>query len=142
MKKKKKFLHLLARLVLPATIYFVWYDRDNRVFHQIYQFYQDICEESFELVRSCLIEVKPRYHILVAFKSIRCLLISWDFIASRFLLFCRNWLTDCEILMNRLIVFWVFFWVFVWTTSWPLLVFQEAGRPINQLFVLVVCIFP
>jgi hypothetical protein len=29
-------LHLLASLVLSTTIYFIWYERNNRVLHQAY----------------------------------------------------------------------------------------------------------
>jgi hypothetical protein len=32
-KQKNEFMHLLAQLVLSATIYLIWYEMINWVFH-------------------------------------------------------------------------------------------------------------
>ena len=88
--KKKEFIHLLTQLILLASIYLIWYERNNRVFHQIYQSHQDVCEDIFYLVRYCLVELEPRFHISATFKSIWRLKDSWDIIA----------LADIEIMFN------------------------------------------
>jgi hypothetical protein len=69
-KKKKKFIHLLTLLALSVSVYFIWYERNNWVFHQIYQSHQDVCEDIFYLVRSCSVELEPRFHISATFRSI------------------------------------------------------------------------
>lgn len=58
-QKKKDFTLLLARLVLLATIYFIWYERNNRVFHHTYQPHHDVSKEIYKLIQSRLIELAP-----------------------------------------------------------------------------------
>lgn len=107
-KKKGGVLLLLVQLVLLIIVYFILFERNNRVFYQIYQFHPDVYEEIFELVQSRLIELEPRYQIAAALKSIWRLLMSWGFIASAsywFYFFCRNQLTSYVILINRSTIF-------------------------------------
>ncbi|KAJ6978454.1 hypothetical protein NC653_026761 [Populus alba x Populus x berolinensis] len=35
--KKNDFTHLIARLLLSTTVYFIWHERNNRVFHNAFQ---------------------------------------------------------------------------------------------------------
>jgi hypothetical protein len=68
--KKEGVLLLLAQLVLLVIIYFILFERNNRVFHHIYQSHPDICDEIFKLIRSRLIELELRYQIAAALRSI------------------------------------------------------------------------
>jgi hypothetical protein len=68
-RKKKDFSHYLSRLALSATIYFLWYERNNRIFSQIFRSGQQLSEEVFDIIRSCLLNKNPD-HIPEVFKSI------------------------------------------------------------------------
>jgi len=45
-------MYLLARLVLSATIYFIWYERNNQLFNQFYRSHEDVCDEILSLSSS------------------------------------------------------------------------------------------
>lgn len=68
-RKKKDFSHYLSRLALSATIYILWYERNNRIFSQIFRSGQKLSEEVFDIIRSCLLNKNPD-HIPEVFKSI------------------------------------------------------------------------
>lgn len=68
-RKKKDFSHYLSRLALSVTIYFLWYERNNRIFSQIFRSGQQLSEEVFDIIRSCLLNKNPD-HIPEVFKSI------------------------------------------------------------------------
>lgn len=51
-KQKNEFMHLLAQLVLSATIYFIWYKRINQAFHQAYRLHHVVNGEIFQLIQS------------------------------------------------------------------------------------------
>jgi len=68
-RKRKDFMHILARLSLSATVYFIWYERNNRVFSQHFRSQQDVVEEIFGLIRLRLLDMAARFQISSEIKS-------------------------------------------------------------------------
>jgi hypothetical protein len=52
--KKNAIDHLIARLLLSTTVYFLWYERNNRVFANNAQPYQLTTESIFQHIRTHL----------------------------------------------------------------------------------------
>ncbi|KAJ6717955.1 hypothetical protein OIU79_005982 [Salix purpurea] len=48
---KKNFSHLTARLVLAATVYFLWYERNQRIFDNNFRTSAQLTEEIYQLLR-------------------------------------------------------------------------------------------
>jgi hypothetical protein len=67
--RKKDFTHILSRLVLSTAVYYLWYERNNRIFKQIYRTSQELSDEAFEIIRACLMN-KDHTQIPMIFKSI------------------------------------------------------------------------
>ncbi|KAJ6917686.1 hypothetical protein NC652_019881 [Populus alba x Populus x berolinensis] len=67
--KNTDIQHLIARLVLSTTVYYIWYERNNRIFKQIYRTSQELRDEAFEIIRACLMN-KDHMQIPAIFKSI------------------------------------------------------------------------
>jgi hypothetical protein len=67
--RKKVFTHILSRLVLSTAVYYLWYERNNRIFKQIYRTSQELSDEAFEIIRACLLN-KDHMQIPAIFKSI------------------------------------------------------------------------
>ena len=67
--RKKDFTHILSRLVLSTAVYYLWYERNNRIFKQIYRISQELSDEAFEIIRACLMN-KDHTQIPMIFKSI------------------------------------------------------------------------
>jgi hypothetical protein len=56
LRDNKVFSHLLARQILSSTVYFVWYERNNRIFNQASKTPQVLSGEIIETIRSVLME--------------------------------------------------------------------------------------
>nr|TKS12186.1 hypothetical protein D5086_0000065860 [Populus alba] len=69
LKNNKSFSHLLARQILSSTVYFVWYERNNRIFNQAFKSPQELIGEIFEAIRSVLL-AKDQWKIPNNFQSI------------------------------------------------------------------------
>ena len=67
---RRDFRQVLARLVLSATVYFLWYERNNRVFHQRRRFRWEIIAEIYDYVRSRLLDLEDQYVISPHFRAI------------------------------------------------------------------------
>ena len=60
---RRDLRQILARLVLSATVYFLWYERNNRVFHQRRRFRWEIIAEISDYIRSRLLDLEDQYVI-------------------------------------------------------------------------------
>jgi hypothetical protein len=69
LKSTKTFAHNLAKSILSTTVYFIWYERNNRIFHHVHKSVQSLGDEIFHLVRTCLLE-QDQNKIPSHFKSI------------------------------------------------------------------------
>jgi hypothetical protein len=69
LKSTKTFGHNLAKSILSTTMYFIWYERNNRIFHHVHKSVQSLGDEIFHLVRTCLLE-QDQNKIPSRFKSI------------------------------------------------------------------------
>jgi hypothetical protein len=52
----KEFSHIIARLVLSTSVYFIWFERNNRIFNKVFKTAQERMDEAVELIRICLFE--------------------------------------------------------------------------------------
>jgi hypothetical protein len=60
LRDNKVFSYLLARQILSSTVYFVWYERNNRIFNQASKTPQVLSGEIIETIRSVLMEKDQR----------------------------------------------------------------------------------
>ncbi|KAJ8748130.1 hypothetical protein K2173_012596 [Erythroxylum novogranatense] len=63
--RRKDYRHLISRLVLSATVYFLWYERNNRIFSRRHRSTRDIIGDISELIRSRLLGLETRLQIPV-----------------------------------------------------------------------------
>jgi hypothetical protein len=56
LKSTKTFAYNLAKSILSTTVYFIWYECNNKIFHHVYKSVQRLRDEIFQLVRTCLLE--------------------------------------------------------------------------------------
>ena len=63
LRRKGDFSHLLSRLVLSAIVYFLWFERNNRVFCQHCSSRRDIVLAICDLVRLKILGLAPKYEI-------------------------------------------------------------------------------
>ncbi|KAJ6983827.1 hypothetical protein NC653_026594 [Populus alba x Populus x berolinensis] len=55
-RKPKDFTHILSRMVLSTTVYYIWYERNNRIFKNAYRSPQELRAEAYEVIRVCIME--------------------------------------------------------------------------------------
>ncbi|KAJ6925333.1 hypothetical protein NC651_009871 [Populus alba x Populus x berolinensis] len=55
-KKPKDFTHILSRMVLSTAVYYIWYERNNRIFKNAYRSPQELKAEAYEVIRVCIME--------------------------------------------------------------------------------------
>ena len=65
-QSKKNIQHMIARLLLSTTVYFLWHERNSRVFSNIYQPAQTTSEEIFQLIRTHVTNMEHKYTIPVS----------------------------------------------------------------------------
>ncbi|KAJ6952190.1 hypothetical protein NC653_041365 [Populus alba x Populus x berolinensis] len=68
--RKKDIQHLIARLVLSASVYILWHERNKRVFNHQYQSAANIAEEVFQQVRTQITTMEFRGTIPAAICNI------------------------------------------------------------------------
>ncbi|KAJ6346533.1 hypothetical protein OIU78_009044 [Salix suchowensis] len=61
--KKNNFRHLTACLVLSSTVYFLWYERNRRIFREEAHSPSSLTEEIFQLLRTHLANLEKAYQI-------------------------------------------------------------------------------
>lgn len=69
LRNNKEFSHIIARLVLSTSVYFIWFERNNRIFNKVFKTAQERMDEAVELIRICLLE-KDQTQIPGTFKCI------------------------------------------------------------------------
>ncbi|KAJ7009375.1 hypothetical protein NC653_000139 [Populus alba x Populus x berolinensis] len=69
LKSPKIFVHNLAKSILSTTVYFIWYERNNRIFNNVNRTVQELGAEIFQLIRACLLQQDPN-RIPNCFKNI------------------------------------------------------------------------
>ncbi|KAJ6670256.1 hypothetical protein OIU85_022008 [Salix viminalis] len=55
---KKKVSHMIARLTLSATVYYTWFERNNRIFNHVVKSTATLTDKIFQLVRLHLSTMK------------------------------------------------------------------------------------
>jgi len=53
-RQQNDITHMIARLLLSTTVYFLWHERNNRVFSNQHRTGQTIVEEIYQLIRTHL----------------------------------------------------------------------------------------
>ncbi|KAJ6940685.1 hypothetical protein NC651_006728 [Populus alba x Populus x berolinensis] len=48
-RKPKEFTHILSRMVLSTTVYYIWYERNNRFFNNAYRSSHELMTEAYEI---------------------------------------------------------------------------------------------
>nr|TKR98213.1 hypothetical protein D5086_0000205730 [Populus alba] len=69
LKSPKIFVHNLAKSILSTTVYFIWYEQNNRIFNNVNRTVQELGAEIFQLIRACLLQQDPN-RIPNCFKNI------------------------------------------------------------------------
>ncbi|KAB5521999.1 hypothetical protein DKX38_026318 [Salix brachista] len=59
--KRKDFQHLTARLILSSTVYFLWYERNRRIFTSLHRPSREIAEDIYQLLRAYLANLGRLY---------------------------------------------------------------------------------
>nr|TKR98083.1 hypothetical protein D5086_0000206310 [Populus alba] len=69
LRNNKEFSHIIARLVLSTSVYFIWFERNNRIFNKVFKTAKERMDEAIDLIRICLLE-KDQTKIPGTFKCI------------------------------------------------------------------------
>jgi len=69
-QKKNDITHLIPRLLLSSTVYFVWHERNNCVFNNTFQSPQSIAEAIFQHVRLHIITMEHKDRIPIAVENV------------------------------------------------------------------------
>ncbi|KAJ6333235.1 hypothetical protein OIU77_009155 [Salix suchowensis] len=59
--KKNSERHLIARLILAAVVYYIWLERNNRIFNNTYKSAANLSEEIFQLLRLHISNLSLKY---------------------------------------------------------------------------------
>ncbi|XP_044481548.1 uncharacterized protein LOC123208252 [Mangifera indica] len=70
LRQRKHFGHLISRLSLSATVYFLWYERNNRVFHQASRHRREVVRDICDVVRARIIPMGDSYDISPQLRAI------------------------------------------------------------------------